>query len=144
MGQTPEEEPPTVSVRVSGPYLYSRATHESLRQLKAELQSDKYQVQIPFAYPHATPQTDTAVAALEQIGIWIGSGVSTAMLTLIAQDIYAGTKRWLRARFNKKADTPASYITIYGPNDKPLKHILAKNADDIREIEPNTHNEEDG
>lgn len=136
MGKTPEDEPPTVSVRVSGPYLYSRSTHESLRQLKAELDSDKYQVQIPFAYPHATPQTDTAVAALEQVGIWIGGGVSTTVLSLIAKDIYEGTKRWLRGRFEKNKDTPANYTTIYGPDGKPLKHILAKNADDIREIEP--------
>lgn len=137
MGETREDEPPTVTVRVSGPYLYSRATHESLRQLKVELESDKYQVQIPIAYPHATPHPDTVFAALEQIGISIGSGVGTAVLSLIAKDIYDGTKRWLRSRFEKNKGTPASYVTIYGPDEKPLKHILAKNADDIKEIEPN-------
>jgi hypothetical protein len=136
MGENNEDTRTTVRISAEGSSLYSRTTFDALRGLRTELESDDYDVQIPIAFPHATP-SDQILVSLEHIGIWIGgTGVGPAVLGFLARDVYDGTKRWLRTRFNKNDNAPATYITIYGPDEKPLKHILAKNADDIKEIEP--------
>lgn len=136
----------TLTVTVRGPYLYSRATHSSLRDLKAELESDHYRVQIPIGYPHATPPPGAVYAALEHVIITIEHGAATVwkdtypvVLTLAVKEIFDSVRRWLARRFEKNPDAPSNYTELLGPDGTPLKTFLAKSADDIKEIDPPPH-----
>ena len=43
-------------------------------------------------------------------------------------DLHDGIKRWFSKRFAKDDKATPAYITLYGPNGKPLKRVLGRSA----------------
>ena len=60
---------------------------------------------------------------IEEVLIYIGSGVTAALLNATLTDIYNSTKIWALARFKKKHEANPDWVvkyrfTIYGPGGK--------------------------
>lgn len=51
-------------------------------------------------------------------------------------DAYNGVKSWMHKRFTKDENASAVYVTIYDPDGKPLKSVLGRGVDHIRDLTP--------
>lgn len=111
--------------------LYPHA-REDVYELMHELIGDGHEVTLQLR----DPGQFSAQNSLETVGIYILGGVATPVLSLMATDIYNGTKRWLVKRFSKDKDAKPQYVTIYGPDGKPLKNVLGRSADHIVDMTP--------
>lgn len=117
-----DEERPTVTIRVPGAQNLDRGVRDSLLKLRTELQSDDYDARFPLVKSASTSIQNS----LESVGIFIAGGVSATLLPLIVTDVYDGVKRWMLARFTKDESADAVYVTIYGPDGKPLQKVLGR------------------
>ena len=132
---TGAEPKPTVFIRVSGSQKFDEPTRQALHQLRDEIKQAGYEVKIPIR-----KTADTVWGTLEHIGIWLGDNAGAAVVGATVTQIMTSTVRWLKKPYDKgadeKLDIGATYVTLYGPDDKPLKKILAKSKDDIKDMAP--------
>jgi hypothetical protein len=125
-------EKPTVVIRPSGRMGFHPRTRQDAHELLAELASDDHNVTLQLP----DPGQFSVQNSLESVGIFIAGGVSATVLPLFVTDLYDGTKRWLVKRFTKDKNAAAQYVTIYGPDGKPLKNMLGRSADHIKDMTP--------
>lgn len=124
------EEKPTVTVRLSGldAFQWPRA---DLDELRDELASDTYELTLE---PPERPE-DGIYNSLTAVGIFLAGAVSTKLLDSALKDAYDGAKRWLRNRFDKDENASAVVVTIYGPDGKPLKNVLGRSPNIIKDLD---------
>lgn len=122
---------PTITIRGSGRENFDRVNRDALLDLRRELECDDYEVRFP-----QTKAAGTVQNSLEGIGIFLAGSISATLLPLLVTDVYNGVKRWLQTRFTHDNDAFAVYVTIYDPDGKPLKNILAKGVDQIKDMTP--------
>ncbi|WP_152531201.1 hypothetical protein [Mycobacterium sp. UM_CSW] len=125
-------EKPSVVLRPSGPTAFDPRTRQAAHELLAELASDDLNVTLQLPDPGQFSLQNS----LEAIGIFIAGAASKKVLDLTLASALASTTRWLRNRFAKDKNAGAMYITIYGPDGKPLKNVLGRSADHIKDVTP--------
>ncbi|MDO0975168.1 hypothetical protein [Mycolicibacterium frederiksbergense] len=127
-----ETTKPTVTIRPRGRFAFDPRNQMDARELLMELSSDK----LDLALELPNPNQFSAQNALETLGIYITGVISATMMPLVVTDIYNGTKRFLVKRFEKRPQANPTYVTIYGPDNTPIKSVLAKSADNIKDMPP--------
>ena len=123
-------ETATVVIRPSLRAAIYPHTREDVYELLHELIGDGHEVML-----QRDPGQFSVQNSLETVGIYILGGVATPVLSLMATDIYNGTKRWLVKRFSKNEKASAQVITIY-VNGNPTLRILGRLADHIVDMTP--------
>jgi hypothetical protein len=104
---------------------------DDLQELMVNLERSNIGVTLEMPNPHRSSVQNS----LESVGIFIVGGAGTALATLVVNDVYNGTKRWLTNRFNKNQNSGPIYVTIY-VESKPSRNILARSADHIVDMTP--------
>jgi hypothetical protein len=136
----PGMDKPTVVIRPSLRAAFHPKIRQDAHELVAELASDDRNVVLQLPDPgHFSVQN-----SLESIGIYIAGTVSGTALTLLVTDLHDGARAWLVKRFKKGKNTDAQFLTIYGPDNTPLKQILARNADHIVDMTPRPKDDDGG
>ncbi|HEX4395019.1 MAG TPA: hypothetical protein VH084_26285 [Mycobacterium sp.] len=120
-------ETATVVIRPSLRAAIYPHVREDVYELLHELIGDGHEVTLQLP----DPGQFSVQNSLETVGIYILGGV----LSLMATDIYNGTKRWLVKRFSKNEKASAQVITIY-VNGNPTLRILGRSADHIVDMTP--------
>jgi hypothetical protein len=124
-------EAATVVIRPSLRAAIDRRAREDVYELLHELIGDGHEVTLQLP----DPGQFSVQNSLETIGIYILGGVATPVLSLMATDLYNGSKRWLVKRFAKNDKASAQVITIY-VNGNPSLRILGRSADHIVDMSP--------
>jgi hypothetical protein len=65
----------------------------------------------------------TAVPFIEVLGIFIGSGMATALLGNITTDLYNAVKKWGDKKNSRSEITEFVRINIYGPDGKEVASV---------------------
>jgi hypothetical protein len=123
---------PVVVVRPAGRTAFDPRTHLAARELVTALSSDLYDVSLQLP----DPGQFSVQNSLESIGIFVSGGVTTPLLNLIVKDLHDRIASWMERHFTKNEHAGAQYVTIYGPDNKPLKNVLGRSADNIKDVTP--------
>ncbi|UNB50124.1 hypothetical protein [Mycolicibacterium sp. YH-1] len=99
--------------------------------MRDELASDSYEL----AFEEPTPPDYNVHAPLTAVGIFLAGAATTTLLNTALKDAYDGAKRWLKSRFEKDKDADAVVVTIYGPNGRPLKNVLGRPPNIIKDLD---------
>jgi hypothetical protein len=97
---------------------------EGLEDLASNLRESGRSVAVIEPVPYNTLPTGYHIP-VEDVLIFIGSGVGGALINATVTDIYKSAKTWARARFKKKREQDRMWqvknrFTIYGPDGKDL------------------------
>lgn len=136
----PKDEKPRVVIR---PSLFT-SLHPRTKWDAHELLTELYRDDLDIALQVPDPGQFSVQNSLETIGIFIAGNVSGTVLTLLVTDLHDGMKRWLSKRFAKDDQATPAYITLYGPNGKPLKSVLGRSADHVVDMAPQPRNADSG
>jgi hypothetical protein len=120
-----------VVIRPSVRAAIDRRAREEAYELLHELIGDGHEVTLQLP----DPGQFSVQNSLETVGIYILGGVATPVLSLMATDLYNGSKRWLVKRFAKNDKASAQVITIY-VNGNPCLRILGRSTDHIVDMSP--------
>lgn len=130
-------ETATVVIRPSLRAAFDPRMREDVYDLLHELVGDGHEATLQLP----DPGQFSVQNSLETVGIYVLGGVATPVLSLLATDLYNGTKKWLVKRFNKNDKASAQVITIY-VNGNPTLRILGRSADHIIDITPHPRDDE--
>jgi Ribosomal protein L7/L12 C-terminal domain len=74
-------------------------------------------------YPVGWASPARGLTPIEEVAIFIGSGVATSLLNAFVTDVYNTAKSWPRQRFENNAqlrDAPTEVVRIFGPDNELL------------------------
>lgn len=125
-----DDDKPTVTVRFRSPTAF-RLPQSDIDELRTELVSDNYSLTVE----PPEPPKEGIYNSLEAVGIFLAGAASTKLLDAALKDAYDGTKRWLRKRFDKDDKASSVVVTIYGPDNKPLKNVLGRPPNIIKDLD---------
>jgi hypothetical protein len=117
---------------------------ESVQELAAALRETGHSVAIEEPERKQIPGLGFLTLA-EAIGIFIGTGVATALLNVVVTDIYNSAKSWARQQFKKQQSSNPNQgqlrsFTIYDSEGKPLLSWKldgdGEHEEDHRKIDP--------
>lgn len=120
---------PALVVRVRS---FDPRAARAARELVAHLSGDGYDVTLELP----DPGQFSVQNSLDAIGIFIAGAASGKVIELAVERIFNSTTQWLRSRFAKDAEAGAMYVTLYGPDGKPLKNVLGRGVDHISNVTP--------
>ena len=72
--------------------------------------------------------------SLDTVNVVITTGAST-LVALVVTDLYKATKRWMGKRMAEDKAAGPMYITLRGPDGKPLKNLLGRSGE-IKDMNP--------
>ena len=126
---------PVATITVAGPQRFDPQTRQALLDLAEQIEVAGFDVKIPIR------RTSNSVwASLASISIQLGDQIADDALGAAVGALTTSAILWAKNKFKRDADEgkkpEAKYITIYGPDGKPLKNILAKSADEIKDVTP--------
>jgi hypothetical protein len=104
---------------------YARHLTEDLAMLASNLREGGLEATVEEPMPYDNLLRHGWSIPVEDVLIFIGSGVGGALINATITDIYNSAKDWARVRFKKKRkEDPAWQVknrfTIYGPDGKQL------------------------
>ena len=109
--------PRTVEVEIRLGHNPSPEKREAAEELAQNLRENGQGVAVT-TYPEGWASPPRGITPVEQVLIFIGSGVATTLLNAVVTDVYNTAKIWARKRFGtnfRRLDTPTQEIQIILP-----------------------------
>ncbi|BDB41757.1 MULTISPECIES: hypothetical protein [Mycobacterium] len=109
---------------------------ESLEVMIDELRRNGVDGEIAYR-----PSGGKGPGVVEVIGIYIALKAADATISTVTSTTVTAVMNWIKNPFKRASaeisDQPVTKdVTIYGPDDKPLKRIKGSSADDIEVTDP--------